>query len=87
MGIREEIFAAAIEDARLVQGILIAEKGEARIIPEEKANREVINHPAAIHPAKRDHQADPAAKVLTATAEAIPATGEVTVPEEDLDDY
>ena len=70
---------AALEEVtgavHLAGDLLMARKGETHIIPEEKASQEDTSHPALIHQVRRN-QAGPAARALTATAEAIPAAGE-----------
>ena len=68
---------------------LMVEAEEVHTIPERKGNQVVIIHPAHIHPAALQAEkaaADQAARARTDMEEAILATGEAIVLEEDLSD-
>ena len=83
--ILEAVFAAVTGGIHLVEDILAEEKEEVRIIQEEKAHQEVTNHPAPVHQMGRDSMTGQVVKALMATAEAVPAEGEVIVLAESLD--
>ena len=93
--LKEDILEAviAVEAIEVILGEgLTVEAEENRIIPESKVSQEVIIHPARIHQAvlqalqAEKAAAGQAAKACTAMEEAIQATGEAIVLEEDSDD-